>query len=261
MRREITLEERKDIQLEMLSEIEKFCTENNIHYSLACGTLIGAIRHKGFIPWDDDVDIMFPLPDLLKFRDCFKSEKLEYYDIDNTYQYDDAFSHIAYKPTYKKIGLNSRSFGVNIDVYPIVAFPDSDDDIEQLLANAKAAQKKRINYINFKYTYILRFWPFKRMPYLPFYEKTVRNYQDILFKAAQYGKTNHYWMVGGPLIKNDWLYDFDLFSHVLKVPFENITVSITSEYDRFLSRRYGDYMKLPPEDQRVPYHTAHYFWK
>ena len=63
----ISIEERKVVQLEMLKEINSFCKANNIRYSLAFGTLLGAVRHKGFIPWDDDVDIMMPLPDMLRF--------------------------------------------------------------------------------------------------------------------------------------------------------------------------------------------------
>lgn len=74
--KEITLEERKQIQLRMLIEIDAFCRKHNIRYSLAYGTLIGAIRHKGFIPWDDDVDIMMPLPDMLRFKELFKSETM-----------------------------------------------------------------------------------------------------------------------------------------------------------------------------------------
>ena len=69
--KEITLEERKQIQLRMLIEIDAFCRKHNIRYSLAYGTLIGAIRHKGFIPWDDDVDIMMPLPDMLRFKELW----------------------------------------------------------------------------------------------------------------------------------------------------------------------------------------------
>ena len=63
----LSLEEKRKIQLSMLDEVDAFCRKNSIRYSLACGTLLGAIRHKGFIPWDDDMDIVMPEPDFLRF--------------------------------------------------------------------------------------------------------------------------------------------------------------------------------------------------
>lgn len=261
MKKEITLEERKAIQLEMLSEIDSFCNIHGIKYSLAYGTLLGAIRHKGYIPWDDDMDIMMPLPDLMRFKEIFKSERLEYCDIDTVAQYDDAFSHVAYKPSYRKIGLNSRSFGINIDLYPVAAFPDNDEEIDELLHKADVALTKRRRYINFKYIYILRLWPFKKMPPLPYYETIVRDYRSILLETIPYGTTNHYWVAAGPIRKDLFLYDFDLFKNTIKVPFENIMVCSIEEYDKFLTLRYGDYMTPPPDNMRVPYHTAHYYWK
>ena len=82
MKQEISFEEKKRIQLEMLDEIDAFCRANNIRYSIAFGTLLGAVRHKGFIPWDDDVDIMMPLPDLMRFKQMFKSNTIDYLDVD-----------------------------------------------------------------------------------------------------------------------------------------------------------------------------------
>lgn len=81
---ELSLEERKKVQLEMLKEVDTFCRENNIKYALSCGTLIGAIRHKGFIPWDDDVDITMPFDDMVHFLKIFKSDKIEICDAFNT---------------------------------------------------------------------------------------------------------------------------------------------------------------------------------
>ena len=68
---ELDLDTRKDIQFSMLKEIDSFCRQHSIRYSLAYGTLLGAIRHNGFIPWDDDVDIMMPIVDLLVFKKNF----------------------------------------------------------------------------------------------------------------------------------------------------------------------------------------------
>ncbi len=65
--------EARHLQYEMLKVVDKFCRENNITYYLAFGTLLGAVRHRGFIPWDDDVDVMLPQPDLDKFCRLFKS--------------------------------------------------------------------------------------------------------------------------------------------------------------------------------------------
>lgn len=67
--RKITSEELRVIQMDILSAVDAFCTENNIKYSISSGTLLGAVRHKGFIPWDDDIDVLMPRTDYNKFKD------------------------------------------------------------------------------------------------------------------------------------------------------------------------------------------------
>ena len=141
--RRVTDKEVKQIQLEMLDEIDAFCRQNNIRYSLAFGTLLGAVRHKGYIPWDDDVDIIMPLPDMLRFKKIFQSDKLQYCDIDTTLHYEYHFSRICYKQTFSKRGWASKSYGINIDLYPVVGLPSS---IEEVDAFFKSIESKYRHY-------------------------------------------------------------------------------------------------------------------
>lgn len=89
--RPIDLEEQKQIQLNILIKVDQFCRENNLRYSLGGGTLLGAVRHKGFIPWDDDIDIMMPRPDYDKFVRSFNGydEDLtcEAYELNKKHRY------------------------------------------------------------------------------------------------------------------------------------------------------------------------------
>ena len=94
----------RNIQLNMLDEIDAFCRTEGIRYSMAFGTLLGAIRHKGYIPWDDDMDIIMPLPDMQVFKKKFKSKDLKYLDIDTCKHFEYHFSRIGYEPTYCKTG-------------------------------------------------------------------------------------------------------------------------------------------------------------
>ena len=78
MEREIALDELKRIQIEILDEVHAYCEKNHLTYFLSSGTLIGAVRHKGYIPWDDDIDIYMPRNDYEEFLDSFNESEKEY---------------------------------------------------------------------------------------------------------------------------------------------------------------------------------------
>ena len=89
----------KAIQLELLQEIDAFCQAAGIHYSLAYGTLIGAVRHQGFIPWDDDIDLIMPRPDFDRFLQTFHSEKDEVIDLSRSNVCVETFAKVCRKNT------------------------------------------------------------------------------------------------------------------------------------------------------------------
>ena len=176
--KEITLEERRQIQLHMLMEIDDFCRKHNIRYSLAYGTLIGAIRHKGFIPWDDDVDIMMPLPDMLKFKALFESETMCYCDVDVDSKYQYAFSRIANTETYNKDGLVSVTYGICIDLYPVLGLPNSIEGVKRFFKEANLELARRLRLIRLRRR-LLRCFPIKS---IFGFNKAMRRYRDFLFQ-------------------------------------------------------------------------------
>ena len=125
----MSLEEHKKVQVDILVSFAKFCEENNLRYFMAYGTLLGAIRHKGFIPWDDDIDVWMPREDYNILIETFKSK--------NNYQLIDPRGKMARHPYVKIIDINTikieklvdyreGNLGVDIDVFPLDGQPDNE---------------------------------------------------------------------------------------------------------------------------------------
>lgn len=251
----ITLEERKKIQLVMLDEIDAFCRKNDIRYSLAFGTLIGAIRHKGYIPWDDDVDLIMPLPDMLRFKQEFQSDKLAYVDIDTAPHYEYHFSRISYLPTYSKTGLFEKSYGVNIDLYPVVGMPDTEDEIQKFLKDVDPLYQKRLKLMGVRHR-LIRLLPFV---IVPGYKTAIRQFRDVVLNSFPYETAKNFLHAGS--VRRVNIMDIDVFDGFVDVEFEGHIYQSTAKYHEYLTHCFGDYMQLPPEDQRFPYHGGTYYWK
>lgn len=246
----------RQIQLEMLDELDAFCRANNIRYSLAFGTLLGAVRHKGYIPWDDDMDIIMPLPDMISFKNSFKSDKIMYLDVDTYKHYDLHLSRICYLPTYDKKGLFSKSYGVNIDIYPVVGLPDTEERINMFLKNeVEPILKKKKALFKWRRR-LLRYLSFA---YVPGYDSTARKCRDVILNSFPYQGAKYYFHAGSVRWVN--IFDFDVFESLVDYEFEGHRYLGLARYDEYLTHCYGDYMKLPPEDQRHPYHHRNYYWK
>lgn len=252
---QLTQSEIRQVQLEMLDELDAFCRANNLRYSLAFGTLLGAVRHKGYIPWDDDMDIIMPLPDLLRFKELFKSEKIRYIDIDTERHYSFYFSRIAYKPTYNRFSRFVKLYGVNIDIYPVVGMPDTEEQIQAFLKDLQPLYEERRSYVKWRNRF-LRILPFT---FTPGYDSVMSRLYDIVINSFPYQGAKNFFHAGSARRVN--IFGFDVFETMTEYDFEGHKYMGLACYDEYLTQCYGDYMQLPPVDQRVPYHGGHYFWK
>ena len=248
-------EQRRNLQLQILDEIDELCKQNGIKYSLAYGTLLGAVRHHGFIPWDDDVDIMMPYHDMIKFKECLNSELIEFIDADNNNQFEWFFSRIASKKTYSKPGKYIQSYGVNVDLYPIVNVLDDERIIDNYLIEGQRLNALANNSIK---------WQRRAAKYLSL--KTIPTFRHNVLKLRahvyQYkDESSSIFFSTGGSFKRFNIFDFDFFNELDNIVFEGRQYSAIKEFDKYLSQIYGEYMTPPPEDKRIPYHGGVYYWK
>ncbi|HOI25983.1 MAG TPA: LicD family protein [Paludibacteraceae bacterium] len=265
----IDLAEEKNLMMNILDSIDAFCVANNIHYSLCGGSAIGAIRHKGFIPWDDDIDIMMLRDDYEQFLSNYKDNSgnfvLHSFDRDKDWEYP--FAKIENIHTIKEENTtNKKKIGVNIDIFPIDNLSDSEEDSLKLIRKvqrirmalfAKIVKPSKRNSL------------YKKMCILALKALTIFSSKRSLAKkvdstAKNVGKTNSKYIAGlaWGVYGEKELCPRSIFNSYLKIPFENREYSIISGYDIYLSHLYGDYMQLPTEDKRVSPHTINMvYWK
>lgn len=272
--KEIGLEERKKLLLEMMDEVDSFFRKNNLTYYLAFGTLIGAIRHKGFIPWDDDMDIMMPREDYNKLSALFPREGIYRFlapGIINNYPY--AFGKIIDTRTvkYEPIRNKYQVIGLDIDVFPIDNYPDDHDEAEKWCDEISKTQKLlNIQFARFSKgrnfvrtivkNIIVAFWytldnlgictvnktVFKLDKLSRKYNKKETNYCGIS-SISTYG-----------VRKRNRKFVFD---SALEVDFEGHKYLAPSGYDEYLTDTYGNYMQLPPLEKRKTHHINKVYWK
>ncbi len=262
----IDVEELKRLQLEMLVEIDKFCTDNNIQYSLAYGTLLGAVRHQGYIPWDDDIDIMMLRDDYDKFISGFHAPNMEALNHQRSKSYYLPFAKVVRTDTVMEEEVSIKSeMGVYIDVFPIDTLPSRTISRKVLLT-----LKRMLNSIyQFK---VVRLSPHRsrvkniilgtgKLLSTPITMRCLLSGMDRLSRAYA-GKPSNYC---GPIADVDKtaskVFAKELFTSYTSLPFEGKQFKAISSYDTWLSQMYGDYMVLPPVDKQVSHHLFKAYWK
>ena len=252
------LRELQLMEAEMLSDFKKVCEKNGLTYYLDYGTLLGAVRHKGFIPWDDDIDVSMPYEDYLKFLQIGQKELGEKYFL-QTEETD-----VNYYRSYAKIRRNGTTYlakhqidwdvhhGVWMDVFPIV---EINPGIEYKL---KSIMFRLSNFMLMDNFFATRPEEFRKvigkfgMWLVKVFHKTPRRkrlkfktwFLKGIYRAKNKKCKSIIWMA---LSKT---YPADAFEGVCKVEFEGEEYDTHRQYKQLLELYYGDYMKLPPEDQR-----------
>lgn len=255
--RKLTLDEIKKVELSILFEFNAFCKKYNLKYYLAGGTLLGAIRHKGFIPWDDDIDICMPRKDYLlfleKFDECNDNLRVKS-NLKNNF--GAPFSKVVDIRTKidSKYVQNDVDTNLWIDVFPIDGLPESIEEVKSVYAKCDFYRKILMlsgaklgegTTVLKKYAkYILR--PLAR---LYGKQRCIENIEKI---ATQYpydeckyvgAITWGLYGVGERMLKSE-------FEKAVEVEFEGYKFPAFSCWDSYLKGLYGDYMQLPPIEKR-----------
>ena len=257
------------VLLEVYKEFVSFCKKHDITFYAAYGTMLGAIRHHGFIPWDDDIDVFMKRVEYDKFvalRNSLdgSSYKISVY-LDGDSPYPFAKFHTT-KGTIWEYPQFPYIIGPWIDVFPIDEGEDSDSS-NQLLENLRYAMwkyRKSIAHSSFTsiifdltHFNILNAFVklFKKARYTPFKQKYIKEIGQCVDRIRNYkGKTLRCYSIGftNEIFEKQW------FEEAICVPFEDTTIFVPIGYHEILSKLFGNYMQLPPEAKRKC-HQEFYF--
>ncbi len=251
------------VELEMLKDVDKICRDNNIRYQADGGTLLGAVRHKGFIPWDDDVDIRMLREDYDKFCKICKTKLdtnkyfLQTHETDSGYRW--GYGRILRKGTCffrKNQEMLTMKRGIFIDIFPCDGMPDN--IFRKGIYNFICFVSRKILYspVGAKHEKnIIKRIIYKIIQFIP--KEFAFNLFNILIDKYRNRNTNLIRTLGwnGPEenigFKRKWMLES------CELEFEDMKIMAPVAYKDFLTFMFGEnYMTPPPKNKRIPKHTA-----
>ena len=258
--KKLTTKEIQNLELAILRAFDRFAKEEHLRWYLAGGTLIGAVRHQGFIPWDDDIDIMMPREDYEKMLKTFRHERYRLSECRNNPEAAIPFAQIYDSQTFLKWKkVKDPDLGVFIDIFPIDGYPENEfaakihtrclwllrfmNNIarKKLLRGEKYMVLKRILMLLFRKSpnaYAIRInrlgmkYPFRSSRFVGVTGTTDHLFKERNLKEAVFAEPD-------PLL----------------LPFEDLMLPCPPGYDVYLTHLFGNYMQLPPEEKQVSVHS------
>lgn len=244
------------IQLEMLVEVDRICKKCGIHYNIIAGTLLGAVRHGGYIPWDDDADVALLRPEYEKFRTACKTEldksRFIFQDHRNTKGYRWGYGKLRRKGTlFLREHQEHLPYmqGVFIDIFPLDGVPDN--YFLRSLKNFECFCVRKILWSKVGKVAEKNFW--KKQGYwlldkIP--EKCVFRYYHGIIHDANKKKTRMVRILTFPTPNSEYGYYRNWYENSEDIVFEGKIFWGIKDYDSYLSFKFGDYMELPPVEKR-----------
>lgn len=256
----VQLEELKNAELDLLRCFIQICDTLGLRYYVLGGTLLGAVRHQGFIPWDDDIDVGMPRKDYEKFL-THGQELLPPHLFLQSYKTDP-----GYPANFAKIRNSNTTFveysmkncsinhGIYIDIFPLDYYPDTHRhyfEFRKLMMKLRITDAFCTRGMKFR-TKVVRC--FSRVLYPSIYSAVHK--RELLFTSVTGGATiaNHCGAWGKKeIVPAHW------YGEGVPLDFEGMEVIAPSHYHEWLTQVYGNYMQLPPEEKRIPHHFVYAF--